>query len=161
MTAIGDQLSSRGIQVQELAHEPAHSALAEAARLGIPPETVAKTLVLHSGGRHALAVIPASERLDMALAHRALDDGQARLATEDELRRDYPQYELGTFPPLGTLMAAAVYVDPRVMAQETIVFAAGTATVSVWVRTDELFRGEQPTIVPLIREYEEGKEPIS
>jgi prolyl-tRNA editing enzyme YbaK/EbsC (Cys-tRNA(Pro) deacylase) len=161
MTAIADQLSARGIDVEELAHEPAHSARAEAARLGLPPEAVAKTIVLDTAGRHALAVVQASDRLDMALVHRALGDPHARLASEEELRRDYPQYDLGTFPPLGTLMDAPVYVDPRVMGHEEIIFAAGTSTASVKARTDELFRGEQPVVAPLVREYEEGKEPLA
>lgn len=148
-------LGAQGVDTEELHHDPAHSALSEAARLGVPAEQVVKTIVLDTAEGHALAVIPASERLDMAAVHRATDDSHAALASEDELQRDYPDYELGTFPPLGALLQARLFVDPTVMEQPTVVFAAGRADTSIRARTEDLFRGEEPVVVPLIREEDE------
>lgn len=161
MELVLEELRSRGIEVEEIHHRPAHRALSEAAQSGVPADEVAKTVVLDTRGRHALAVIPASDRLDMALVHRALGDPHARLSTEEELERDYPDYELGAFPPLGQLLQAPVYVDPRVMEHEVIVFPAGTATLSLRARTADVFRAEHATVTALVKELsEEDKDPI-
>jgi Ala-tRNA(Pro) deacylase len=161
MRLVRDELQARGIEAEEIPHDPAHTALGEATRIGVPADEVAKTVVLDTKDGHALAVIPASERLDMALVHRAVGDSHAHLTSEERLRQDYPDYELGAFPPLGSLLHAPVYVDPRVMAQDTIVFAAGSATTSLRARAADVFRDEEVTVTPLIRApVEEDKEPI-
>ena len=54
-------------------------------------------------------------------------------------------------PPLGSLHGAPTYVDPEVMQHDTVVFAAGTQTESVKVRTEDLFRNEPVTTAPLTR----------
>lgn len=155
MSTIRDYLAQRGVEAEELAHPPTHTAMAEAARVGVPPGEVAKTLVLDANDGHALAVIPASERLDMRLVHRAVGDAHARLASEEELQRDYPDFELGALPPLGSLLHAPVYVDPSVMEHDTVVFAAGRADTSLRVRTEDLFRDEAPVVTPLIRQADD------
>lgn len=158
MTTVGDYLRARGIQPEELAHELTHSALGEAVRLGVPANEVAKTIVLDTHGGRALAVIPASERLDMGLVHRAVGDSHARLASEEELQRDYPDFELGAFPPLGSLLDVPLYVDPKVMEGETVVFAAGTADTSLRVTTRDLFRDEDPVVARLVKEPRDDEE---
>jgi hypothetical protein len=48
------------------------------------------------------------------------------------------------------------------MEHDTIVFAARSRTESVKARTEDLFRDEQVTVVPLTRHSEEtDKEPVS
>jgi len=161
MTTVGDYLRARGIQTEEISHGSTHSALGEAALLGVPAKEVAKTIVLDTRRGRALAVIPASERLDMGLVHKAVGDAHARLASEEELQRDYPDFELGAFPPLGSLLDAPLYVDPKVMQGETVVFAAGTADTSLRATTHDLFRDENPVVAPLVKEpQDEDKEPF-
>jgi Ala-tRNA(Pro) deacylase len=144
-TEVREQLEARGIAVEALPHEPTHSALAEAARLGVPAEDVVKTIVLVTSGGPTLAVIPASRRLDMALVHRATGDRRARLATEEELARDFPDCELGAFPPVG--ICDRVLVDPEVLRRDEIVFAAGTADLSLRATPSTLFA--DATVAPL------------
>jgi Ala-tRNA(Pro) deacylase len=155
MTTVGDYLRAKGIETEVIPHEPTHSALGEATRLGVPAQEVAKTIVLDTHAGRALAVIPASARLDMGLVHRAVADPHARLASEEELQRDYPDFELGAFPPLGSLLNAPVYVDPKVMEGETVVFAAGTADTSLRATTRDLFRDEEPVVTSLVKEPQE------
>ena len=80
---------------------------------------------------------------------------EAARRAEEELQRDYPDFELGAFPPIGSLLHAPVYVDPGVMRHDTIVFAAGNAETSLRARTEELFRDENPVVTPLVREADE------
>ena len=150
MSVVTDHLTERGVPFEAIPHEQAFTSITEATALGIAADEVAKTLVLRTGDGHALVVIPGSRRLDLRLAEEALGDKHAHLASEEELQRAFPGFELGAFPPLGTLLGGApVYVDPEVMRHETLVFAAGTQTESVKLKTEDLFREGQVTVRPL------------
>jgi len=107
---------------------------------------------------YSLKVVPASRRLDLHLVRDAVGDNRARLASEDELGRDLAGYEFGALPPIGTLLGAAVYVDPEVLGHDTVAFAAGSQTDSVRIHTAELFGREQATTVPLVRRAERGSD---
>jgi prolyl-tRNA editing enzyme YbaK/EbsC (Cys-tRNA(Pro) deacylase) len=52
-------------------------------------------------------------------------------------------------PPLGSLHGAPTYVDPEVMRHDTVMFAAGTQTESLKVRTED--RNEPVAVAPLTR----------
>jgi Ala-tRNA(Pro) deacylase len=80
-----------------------------------------------------------------------LEDPAARLATEAELVADFPGYELGALPPLGSLLGVPLLMDPEGLGHERVVFAAGTESESVRVATAEVFRDEQMAILPLTR----------
>jgi hypothetical protein len=45
-----------------------------------------------------------------------------------------------------------------VLGHDTVVFAAGSQTESVRMRTEELFGGEQATTVPLVKRPERASE---
>jgi hypothetical protein len=73
----------------------------------VPAGHVAKTLALHYHGSYKLVVIPASRRLDLSRL-RQLSGGSThlRLATEHEMERDFPDFEVGALPPFGPLLPA-------------------------------------------------------
>jgi Ala-tRNA(Pro) deacylase len=150
-TSVTDALGKRSIAFEAIPHETTFTSIEEARALGISADEVVKTVVLSTGLGYVLAVMPASRRLDMRLVHGALENPHARLATEDELRRDFPDIELGAMPPLGSLVDAHTLVDPDVLTHDTIVFAAGRQTESVKVRTADLFTGEPHEVTPLTR----------
>ncbi len=96
----------------------------------------------------------------MKLVRKAVADSHARLATEEELEHDFPEFELGTLPPLGSLLGAHAFVDPEVLENETILFAGGTQTQSMKVRAEDLFRAEPATALPIARRPE-GKDDLN
>ena len=157
MSLVTGYLDARGIPYEVIHHEPSTTSLEEAHSLHMDADHVLKAVVIDTRGRHAVAVIPASRRLDMYLVRGALDDQAAHLATEDELQKDFPSIELGAAPVLGWMLGAETLVDPSVLERDTIVFAAGTRTESVRVRTRELFRGEHAAFVPLAAELEPAR----
>lgn len=152
MATVREYLDRRGVPFEAISHEETYTAIDEARALGISADEVVKTVVLRTRSGDALAVVPGSRRLDMHLVREALADPHARLATEDELERDYPGIELGGFPPLGSMLGLPTLVDPDVFAHETVVFAAGSQRESVKVRSEDLFRDEAISRVPLTRE---------
>ena len=99
MSDVTDQLTKRGVPHEVISHEQAYTSTDEALALGISADELVKTIVLDTGSGHALAVIPGSRRLDIRAAERAVGDKHVRLATEEEIEKDFPGYELGAMPP--------------------------------------------------------------
>jgi Ala-tRNA(Pro) deacylase len=157
MSAVTEHLQQRGSAFELLPHQQADTSTDEARALGIDAGEVLKTLAVRTGPGYALAVIPASCRLDLHLVREALGDHQARLASEEELGRDFAGYQLGALPPLGALVGSQVVIDPEVLEHDLVVFAAGTQTESVRMGTRELF-GEQVTAVALVKQADRGSD---
>ncbi|MGH9011574.1 MAG: aminoacyl-tRNA deacylase [Acidimicrobiia bacterium] len=155
MSLVTDHLEERGVPFEVIPHRQAYTSIDEARALGIAADEVVKTVLVRAASGNALAAVCGYRRLDMSLVQTAVDDHHARLATEEELAGDFPQFQLGALPPLASLLGAPVYVDPEVMGHETVVFAAGTQTESVKMRTEDLFQDGSVTIVPLSRHPED------
>jgi len=153
---IAEFLGAKGVSFEEVAHEETYASIDEARALGIAADEVAKVLVVRSTAGPELFALPASTRLDLKAAARLLGDPHARLATEDEMAAEFPDYALGSVPPLAELIGARLFIDDALAAHETIVFAAGTHTDSIRMRVADL-RALGPHTAAPIRE-EGGKD---
>ena len=149
MAYVMDYLQGRGVTFTVIPHPKAPTAAGEAHALHLPEELVAKTVVVIANYGPALMVIPASRKLDLTLATGAVGDPEARLATERELERQFPDYELGALPPLSMMLLAPMYVDPVVAESDEIVFAAGRQDVSIRMSTQDLFGTDPMVVTPL------------
>jgi Ala-tRNA(Pro) deacylase len=158
VSVVTEHLQQRGSAFEVLLHRQAYTSTEKAGALGIGSDEVLKTLAVRTGPGYALVVIPASRRLDLHLVRDALGDNHARLASEEELGRDFAGYQLGALPPLGALLGSELYVDPEVLGHDTVAFAAGSQTESIRMRTEELFGGQQVTTAPLVRQADRGGE---
>jgi len=127
MTQVTEHLESHGVPFEAIAHQQAYTSIAEARALGIDASEVLKTVAMRVAGGYALMAIPATCRLDMHLAQAAVGDRHVRLATDQE-----------------------------VLQHETVVFAAGSQTESVQLRTADLLQHEQVTALPLIKHADEN-----
>jgi Ala-tRNA(Pro) deacylase len=156
MTQVTEHLQIHGVPFEPIAHQQAYTSIDEARALGIEASEVLKTVAVRVAGGYALMAILATCRLDMHLVQEAVGDRHVRLATEQELLRDFPDFELGALPPLGSLLGAPLYVDHEVLQHETVAFAAGSQTESVQIRTADLLQHEQGRTLPLIKQSEEN-----
>jgi Ala-tRNA(Pro) deacylase len=117
---------------------------------------VAKTLVVSTPSGYVRAVLPASERIDLRKLREHVEGGKrVHLATEEDLERDFPDFELGAVPPFGG-SADRVLVDSRLAARETVVLEAGSHEQSVRVATADLIELTKADVVDLTREPHEG-----
>jgi Cys-tRNA(Pro)/Cys-tRNA(Cys) deacylase len=154
MSAITHILRNRGVPFRAIHHAKTFTAMEEAEALGLDPADVLKSVVLDTGEGHAVAVVPSNRRLDMHLVGAAVGDRHAHLATEEELREDFPGVELGAFPPIAE--GVPTYVDPEIFAADEVVFAAGRQSESIRVSPTALFRQEPVIVTPLTRDGEEA-----
>src|SRR5262249_32274264 len=147
---------THGVAFEPIAHQRAYTSIDEARALGIDASEVVKTIAVRAAGGYALMAIPATGRLDMHLVQTAVGDRHVRLATEEELLRDFPGFELGALPPLGSLLGAPLYVDQQVLQHDTVAFAAGSQTESVQLTTADLLHHEQATALSLIKQADDN-----
>ena len=82
-------------------------------------------IVRESEGRWFMAVVSAYQHLDLATIHRVTGRPKGRLATEDELRRLFPDCEMGAMPPFGPLYGMSMYIDEEFRLNQDIWFQAG------------------------------------
>lgn len=153
MTTVTDHLEQQGIRFRVLPHARATSAMGEALALGVDADEVAKAVVLDTEDGHALAIVPASRRVDVDLVREVLGEDHVHLASEHEVAADFPEYELGALPPLPSLLHVPVVIDPLVLAHRQVTFAAGTQRESIQTDADEVFTGASVTIAPISRPY--------
>jgi Ala-tRNA(Pro) deacylase len=146
-------LEEAGVDFDVLEHARTERAADEAAALGIRPEEVAKTLVLVAPSGKVRAVLAASERVDLHKVAAVLEVGgkKVHLASEDDLARDYPDFELGAVPPFGG-REDQVIVDERLAGRDAVVVEAGTHERSVRLKTADLVRLARARVADISRE---------
>jgi Ala-tRNA(Pro) deacylase len=150
-------LERRGVPYELVEHDPTYSAAAEARAAGADPAATAKTVVLHDRGGYRLAVIPASERLDLHRARELLGASHhLRLATEAELQRDFPAFEPGAWPPFGTARLPEL-VDVGLLRHDRIVCAGGEHRCSLMIAALDLLRVSEPRVAAICEHPEDRK----
>jgi Ala-tRNA(Pro) deacylase len=153
MADLTSVLDQAGVEYELLEHSHTERASDEADALGLPPKAVAKTLVLDAPEGHVRVVLPASERIDLRKVREHVEGGKnIHLATEDELARDYPDFELGAVPPFGGASHDRVLVDERVTEQHAVVLEAGSHDRSVRVETADLLKLTDAEVVDICKE---------
>lgn len=141
-------LDELGIDYEVIEHERAFTAAAEARAAGQEPANAVKSVLLRDLEGYELVVLQASDRLDMGKVREQLGEGRSelRLATEDEMDADFPQFELGALPPLGEMLPAPEVVDRRVLDHDRVLCNAGDHTHSVLLDPNEIVRASNAEI---------------
>mgnify|MGYP000212260601 CR=1 FL=1 len=109
-------------------HSPAYTAQEIASSAHIKGRELAKTVMIKVDEAIAMAVLPASFKVDLALLREALGAGKVELASEREFRDLFPDCQTGAMPPFGNLFGMEVFVDPSLSEDESIAFSAGSHT---------------------------------
>jgi len=133
-------------------HHTAYTAREVASAEHLPAREVAKVVVVFGDGKYHLIVIPANRLVDFQEVRHTLGLAQARLATEDELAKLFPDCELGAMPPIGVLYKLPVYLDSSLLDEPMIAFNGGTHRDVVHMKTEDYRTLVQPTMVTLARE---------
>jgi Ala-tRNA(Pro) deacylase len=148
--ALTTRLDADGVEYELIAHTHTERAADEAEALDVPGASVAKTLVITTPDGYLRAVLPAPERLDLHKLREVVGAGSKaiHLASEDDLERDYAEFELGAVPPIGG-RPDPVLIDAQLAQLEQVVFEAGSHEESVRMRADDLVRLSGARVVDL------------
>jgi len=121
-------LNEQNIKYVTISHSSAFTAQEVAASAHIPGKELAKVVVVRIDGKLALAVLPASYKIDLGRLQQATGAPELTVASEQEFRQLFPECETGAMPPFGNLYDMNVFVDQRLREDEEIAFNAGSHT---------------------------------
>jgi Ala-tRNA(Pro) deacylase len=127
-------------------HRPAFSAQEEAAATHVAGRDWAKVVVCFIDGEPVEAVVPASSHVNLERLLELAGGRAIRLAHEDELKRLFPDCELGAMPPFGPLYGQTVYVDAVHASEPEIVFNAGTHRDAITMRWNDFVKMINPIV---------------
>jgi len=127
-------LDDHEVKYLSITHSKAYTAMDVAQSAHVKGREVAKTVVVKVDDHLAMAVLPATRKVDLDLLRRGTGAVNLDLAKEPEFRGDFPECELGAMPPFGNLYRMDVFVDPRLASNEEIAFNAGSHTEVVRMR---------------------------
>jgi len=142
-------LDGNQVKYVTISHSKAYTAQEVAARAHVKGVELAKTVVVKIDGKMAMAVLPASFRMDFNLLREAAGGARVELAGEAEFRDRFPGCETGAMPPFGNLYGMEVFVAARLAQDEEIAFSAGTHTELVKLAYADFERLVKPTVIQL------------
>ncbi len=119
-------LNSNQVKYVTIDHSLAYTAQEIAAAADVPGRELAKTIIVKIDGEMAMAVLPASFRVDTDLLQKAAGAKKVEIAGEDEFKGLFPGCELGAMPPFGNLYDLKVFVAESLAEDKEIVFNAGS-----------------------------------
>jgi Ala-tRNA(Pro) deacylase len=107
---------------------------------------IAKPVVVSLDGRLALAVVSASQRVDVETLRRATGARAAVLAPEESFQGRFEPCEVGAEPALG-LFGLPIYVDGELAREPWIIMRGGTHEDALRIETAAWIAEEHPTPV--------------
>jgi Ala-tRNA(Pro) deacylase len=145
-------LDEHRVRYVTIQHSKAYTAQDVAAKTHISGKEIAKTVMVKLGGKMAMAVVPASRKVDLEHLREVVGAPSAVLASETEFKDRFPGCEVGAMPPFGNLYGLEVWVDESLREDEEIAFNAGTHTELVRLAYADFER----LVKPKVREFASG-----
>ena len=144
-----DFLDTNHVKYVAIRHSAAYTAQEIAALAHIPGKELAKTVIVKADGKMAMAVLPASHKVETSLLMTAAGAESLTLATEAEFKSLFPDCEAGAMPPFGNLYGMPVYVDATLTKDEEIAFNAGSHSELIRLAYREFERLVRPVVAPI------------
>ena len=140
-------LDKNGIEYVTITHSKAFTAQKVAASAHIPGKELAKTVIIKIDGKMAMAVLPASYRVNFDLLQEALGAEKVELAQEKDFKDIFPNCETGAMPPFGNLWNMGIFVAESIAENEEISFNAGSHTELIRMKFSDYKRLTNPVII--------------
>jgi len=140
-------LDSNNIKYLTISHSGAYTAQQIAASAHIPGQELAKTVMVKIDGKMAMAVLPASYRVDFDLLKKTIGVKSVELASEQEFEDMFPECEIGAMPPFGNLYGMEVFVAENLTKDKEIAFNAGSHTELIRLTYKDFERLVKPKVM--------------
>ncbi len=140
-------LNNNDIKYVVISHSKAYRSQEIAASAHIPGKELAKTVMIKADGKMAMAVLPASYKIDFASLKVVTGAGKVELASEQEFADMFPECEVGAMPPFGNLYGIEVLVAASLAEDEEIAFNAGSHTELIRLSYKDYERLVKPHVV--------------
>jgi len=154
LSLLREFLDRNQVKYLVISHSVAYTAQGIAALTHIKGKELAKTVMVLIDGRLAMAVVPASFRVDLHRLKKYLGAEAVELASEQEFRNHFPDCETGSMPPFGNLYGMDVFADESLAEDKEIAFNAGTHRELVRLSFEDFHRLAKPTLLPLAARHQ-------
>jgi len=144
-------LDKEGVPYEVMRHGEAYTAQEIAQTLHVKGKMLVKVVVIKSDKGHMMLALPADRRVDIAQLRADLGLKMAALTGEDEIKRLFPDCEVGAMPPFGNLYGVPVYVDRALTEDKDIFFQAGTHYEAVKMSYADFERLVHPVVLEASR----------
>lgn len=139
-------LDNEKISYEVLQHSAAFTAQEVAGAQHVPGKHAMKTVIVKADGKFVMCLLPATHLLDLKKFKEAIKATDVTLATEGDLAKLFPEYDIGAEPPFGQLFNLDVYADKSFDPNATVIFNAGTHTDTVRLKYSDYLRAAKPKI---------------
>jgi Ala-tRNA(Pro) deacylase len=143
---IKEFLESNHVTYVSFGHPQAFTAQEVATSARIQEKELAKTVMVKIDGKMAMAVLPASHRVDFHLLKGICGAKKIELAREAEFKDLFGECEIGAMPPLGMLYGMDVFASESLEKNTMIVFNAGSHTELIRLKYNDFKRLVEPKI---------------
>lgn len=148
-TRLEEYLRDCGVPFDVQRHREAFTAQEVAASEHVHGRRMAKVVMVREDGELVMLVVPAPSMVDLDKAGHVIGR-QVRLAEEDEFAPTFADCQPGAMPPFGNLYEVPVVVDESVAGCETMVFQAGTHTVTMSLPYADFERLVRPRVDDIV-----------
>ncbi len=145
-----EYLDHENVKYHSVRHYETYTAQETAESAHIPGRELAKTVMVKIDGRMAMAVLPASARLDINVLKSEVGAASVELAGEEEFGEFFPDCEIGAMPPFGNLYGMEVFVDATLAEDAEIAFNAGDHIELVKMAYGDFAKLARPKVLRLI-----------
>ncbi|MCX7012382.1 MAG: deacylase [Candidatus Sumerlaeota bacterium] len=142
-------LDSHKVKYVSISHSPAYTAQQIAASAHISGKEIAKTVMIKVDGKMAMAVLPASCKVDFNLLRKAAGGKKVELAGEQEFQSAFPECETGAMPPFGHLYGMDVFAAEQLAEDAEIAFNAGSHTELIRLAYADFERLAKPRVAAI------------
>jgi Ala-tRNA(Pro) deacylase len=137
--ALAQYLVERGVPYDVVKHPRTETASQTAAAIRVPPDRIAKAVVLKGGDGFMLAVLPASRHIQFGELRKELGR-HVDIASEEQIETLFLDCESGAVPALGAAYGLKVIVDDSLANQPEIYLEGGDHSSLVHI-SGAAFRG--------------------
>lgn len=142
-------LENEKVHFEVADHPLAYTATEVAGSRHIPGKKMIKSVIVKTNGSFVMCVLPAIHLLDFEKFKKVTGLQDLKLADEKELKKLFPDYDLGAEPPFGHLYGLKVYSDKILETDDEIVFNAGTHTDVIKMKYQDFKRLVQPLVAEI------------
>jgi Ala-tRNA(Pro) deacylase len=142
-------LDSYNTKYVVFSHSVAYTAGTIAALTHIPGRELAKTVIVKVDDTLVMAVVCASQHVDLELLKTATKANLVQLAADQEFRGRFPDCETGAMPPFGNLYGMKVFADEALSRDKEIAFNAGSHRELLRLAWEDFERLVEPKVIKL------------
>jgi Ala-tRNA(Pro) deacylase len=142
-----EYLNKNHVRYISIIHSEAYTAQEIAELAHVSGRELAKTVIIRKDGKMAMAVLPASYKIDWDLLRTATGAARIELAGEQEFTDMFTDCEIGAMPPFGNLYGMEVFVETGLTRDKDIAFNAGSHVELVKLSMEEFLRLVRPKVV--------------